>query len=192
MNLIHRWYCKSDGWRRGVHHGMLPWVLGEMELGERVLEIGPGPGVTTDWLRERVPHLTCVEIDSALASSLKAHLVGTNVDVVEGDATAMSFPDHSFDTAVCFTMMHHVPSGDLQDKLLAETCRVLKPGGVFTGSDSTPTLRWRLFHVFDTCVAVDPDGFATRLKAAGFADVQVVANPQYPTFKFIARKGGDG
>ncbi|HLE79693.1 MAG TPA: hypothetical protein VJA25_00190, partial [Dehalococcoidia bacterium] len=59
MNLVHRWYCRSDGWRQAVHHGMLPWVLGEQVLGENVLEIGPGPGVTTDWLRERIHRLTC-------------------------------------------------------------------------------------------------------------------------------------
>jgi len=88
---------------------MMPWVLRDVGLGDKVLEIGPGPGVTTDWLRERVPALTCVEIDHDLASSLKKRLDGTNVTVVEGDATRMSFPDASFRSAVCFTMLHHVP-----------------------------------------------------------------------------------
>ncbi|HEV8574816.1 MAG TPA: class I SAM-dependent methyltransferase [Dehalococcoidia bacterium] len=189
MNILHRRYCRSDSWRQAVHHGMLPWVLGEIDLGANVLEIGPGPGVTTDWLRERVPALTCIEIDRKLADALKARLNGTNVTVVEGDATAMPFPDQAFDFAVCFTMLHHVPSRDLQDRLLAETLRVLKPGALFTGSDSTPSLRFRLFHVFDTCVPADPETFAARLEAAGFIDAQVVRQPQYNTFKFSARKG---
>lgn len=188
MNILHRRYCRSEEWRKAVHRGMMPWVLGEIELGASVLEVGPGPGVTTDWLRERVTSLTCIEIDRKLAGSLKARLDGSNVTVVEGDATAMPFPDSSFDTAVCFTMLHHVPSRALQDLLLAETRRVLKPGGVFTGSDSTPSLRWRLFHVFDTCVPVDPGTFASRLERAGFVGAQIERRLEYKTFKFVARK----
>ncbi len=197
MNLLHRWYCRSDGWRRAVHHGMMPGVLGDIELGENVLEIGPGPGVTTEWLRERVPRLTSIEIDHALAESLKQRLTGTNpstglrtgVTVVEGDGADMPFPESSFDSAVCFTMLHHVPSRELQDRLLAEAFQVLKTGGLFTGSDSTPTLRWRLFHLFDTCVPVDPETFGTRLEAAGFGEVRVDAYPQYNSLSWQARKG---
>jgi ubiquinone/menaquinone biosynthesis C-methylase UbiE len=167
---------------------MMPWVLREVDLGTNVLEIGPGPGVTTDWLRERVPALTCVEIDRALASFLKGRLEGTNVSVLEGDATQMTFPDASFDSAVCFTMLHHVPSVGLQDKLLTEAHRVLKPGGLFLGSDSTTSFRFRLFHLFDTCVPVEPDAFSARLEAAGFQEVEIEQRPQYNTFKFRARR----
>ncbi len=188
MNLLHRRYCRSDAWQRAVQHGMMPWVLRDVGLGDKVLEIGPGPGVTTDWLRERVPALTCVEIDHDLASSLKKRLDGTNVTVVEGDATRMSFPVASFRSAVCFTMLHHVPSRELQDGLLAEAHRVLKPGGLFIGSDSTSSFRFRLFHVFDTCVSVEPDRFAARLRNAGFADIEIEKRPEYNTFKFRARK----
>jgi ubiquinone/menaquinone biosynthesis C-methylase UbiE len=113
---------------------------------------------------------------------------GTNVTVVEGDATAMGFPDASFESAVCFTMLHHVPSRAFQDLLLAETYRVLKAGGLFAGSDSTPSFRWRLFHLFDTCVPVYPDTFGARLGKAGFSDVQIERRPEYNTFKFSAYK----
>src|SRR3989337_2735933 len=108
MNLFHRWYCRSRGWARMMQGRVLPWVLEGLDLGDDVLEIGPGPGVTTDWLRTRVPHLTAVEIDHALAESLRRRMEGTNVTVVEGDATATSFPDATFDSAVSFTMLHHL------------------------------------------------------------------------------------
>jgi hypothetical protein len=85
-------------------------------------------------------------------------------------------------------MLHHVPSGALQDLLLAEAFRVLKAGGVFTGSDSTSSFRWRLFHLFDTCVPVEPETFAPRLEAAGFVEAQIERRPEYDTFKFVARK----
>jgi ubiquinone/menaquinone biosynthesis C-methylase UbiE len=188
MNVLHRRYCRSDEWWRAVHRGMMPWVLGEVDLGANVLEIGPGPGVTTDWLRERVPTLTCIEIDHQLAASLEKRLDGTNTKVVEGDATQMRFPDSSFESAVCFTMLHHVPAMKLQDRLLTEAYRVLKQGGLFLGSDSTSSFRFRLFHLFDTCVPVEPEGFAARLETAGFGEIEIEKRPEYNTFKFRARK----
>jgi ubiquinone/menaquinone biosynthesis C-methylase UbiE len=151
----------------------LPYMIQGVDLGDNVLEIGPGPGVITDLLRTRVPHMTSVEIDHALAESLKHRMEGSNVTVVEGDATAMEFADNTFSSALCFTMLHHVPSAELQDRLLSEACRVLRPGAVLTGSDSTPSLRWNLFHLFDTRVPADPDAFASRLERAGFVDVNV-------------------
>ena len=185
MNLVHRWYCRSDRWARAMRE-YLPRTLDALDLGDDVLEIGPGPGVTTDWLRTRVPRVTAVEIDHALAQSLRQRMDGTNVTVEEGDATQMPFADGTFSAAVCFTMLHHVPSAELQDKLLREACRVLRPGALFAGSDSTPSLMWNIFHVFDTCVPVDPDTFGARLERAGFADPEVRRFPG--GFSFRARK----
>ena len=187
MNPYHRWYCASKGWARVVQDFMLPGVIGDRDLGSDVLEVGPGPGLTTDWLRARVPRLTAIEIDRRLARSLEQRLAGTNVTVVKGDATDMPFPDASFSGAVSFTMLHHVPSAALQDRLLAEVARVLRPGGLFIGSDSTPTFRWNLVHLFDTRVPIDPDAFAGRLQAAGFAEPRV-RRGEGPYFSFMARK----
>ena len=187
MNIYHRWCCASKGWRETVHRYMMPSVVGDKPLGDDVLEIGPGPGVTTDWLRERVPHLTSIEIDRKLAASLTSRLAATNVTVVDGDATDMPFPDASFSGAVSLTMLHHVPSAELQDRLLAETCRVLRRGSLFIGGDSTPTFRWNLAHVFDTRVPVDPDTLGQRLERAGFTDAKV-RKGEGPYFSFVARK----
>jgi ubiquinone/menaquinone biosynthesis C-methylase UbiE len=167
-------------------HQYLPLMLQDVDLGDDVLEIGPGPGVVTEWLRTRVPLLTSIEIDQKLARGLHARMEGTNVTVVEGDATAMEFRDNSFSAAVSFTMLHHVPTVELQDKLLSEANRVLQPGGIFVGSDSTPGLTWNLYHVFDTRVPVDPDTFGERLERAGFAGPHVRRFPG--GFSFRARK----
>lgn len=165
---------------------VLPSALQDIDLGDDVLEVGPGPGVTTVWLQSRVARLTSLEIDHKLAAALQHRMEGTNVTVIEGDGTAMTFADASFSSAVCFTMLHHVPSAELQDKLLSEVFRVLRPGSVFAGTDSTPSLRWNLFHVFDTRVPADPDTFGQRLETAGFADADV---KQFGSgFGFRARK----
>ena len=151
-----------------------------------MLEIGPGPGLATDWLKSRAQHLTSIEIDHRLAEALNERMEGSNVTVVEGDATAMPFPDGSFSAATCFTMLHHVPSPELQDRLLAETFRVLEPGGTFAGSDSTRTLLWSINHLFDTGVPVDPGTLSGRLEAAGFTEVAVEKRGSF--FRFRARK----
>src|SRR6516165_7436715 len=51
MNRLHRWYCRSSRWKRTLDNNILPWALSGIQLGEQVLEVGPGPGLTTDWLR---------------------------------------------------------------------------------------------------------------------------------------------
>lgn len=184
MNAFHRWYCRSPRWAARLQGEVLPAMVTE-DLGEHALEIGPGPGVATEWLRTRVPRLTSIEIDHALAESLKHRMAGANVTVVEGDASAMPFPDNEFTAALCFTMLHHVPYR-LQDLLLREACRVLRPGAFLIGMDSTPNLRWNLYHLFDDRNPIDPATFAPRLEAAGFtaAAVRVVGSG----FSFRARK----
>jgi SAM-dependent methyltransferase len=81
-----------------------------------------------------------IEVDPKLAESLSSRLRGSNVRVVTGDATALLFPDAHFSGGVSFTMLHHLPSREMQDKLLREVWRVFKPGGVFVGSDSLQSL----------------------------------------------------
>jgi ubiquinone/menaquinone biosynthesis C-methylase UbiE len=128
MNEAHLRICASPEWAAYVESELLPWALREAELGDEVLEVGPGPGLTTDVLRRQVPRLTAVEIDEGLASALAERMSGRNVDVVHGDGTRLPFGAGRFTAATLFTMLHHVPSEDLQDKLLAEVRRVLRPG----------------------------------------------------------------
>jgi SAM-dependent methyltransferase len=185
MNLLHHRICRSDRWRKTIQQ-RVPWVISDAELGPNLLELGPGPGLTTDLLRLRVHRLTALEIDTKAAESLGARLRDSNVDVVAGDATAMPFGDAQFSGGVSFTMLHHVPSPQLQDKLLREVWRVLKPGGIFVGSDSLQSWLMRLIHIGDTLVPVDPDEIGRRLEAAGFEVLEVEKNAY--TFRFHARR----
>ncbi len=186
MNLVHRWLCGSGYWQTTVEKRILPYALEGLEIGTKVLEIGPGPGITTELLRKRVPDLTCVEIDCTYAVSLLRRMKGKNVKVLCGDGTTMPLPDANFDAVVCFTMLHHVGSTVLQDRLLAEAARVLRPGGIFAGIDSVSSPLFRLLHLFDTMVVVDPTAFPNRLKAVGFENVEV--DIAQHGFRFRARK----
>jgi len=186
MNRLHRWYCRSDFWKKHLGEELLPWAMGGVDLGQDLLEVGPGPGLTTDILRQQFRRVTSVEIDPRLAAALGRRMQRTNVRVLEGNAAAMPFKDASFSGAVAFTMLHHVSSPAMQDRLLAEVCRVLRPGGTFVGSDSLRSRMFEMFHWFDTMVVVDPNTLGDRLKMAGFDEVSIEVGER--AFRFAARR----
>jgi SAM-dependent methyltransferase len=185
MNLLHRRLCSSQGWASAVAETLNPFLDG-LDLGEQVLEVGPGYGATTRVLAERVPRLTVLEIDHASAERLRTQF-DDRVTVLCGDATAMPLPDGEFSAVVCFTMLHHVPSAGMQDAVFAEARRVLRPGGLFAGYDSLPSLRFRLLHIGDTMVVLNPATLPNRLTGSGLTDVDVTHTPRRRV-AFSARK----
>jgi SAM-dependent methyltransferase len=100
---------------------------------------------------------------------------GDRARVIHGDGTDTGLADEDFSAVVCFTMLHHIPTAALQDQMFAEAFRVLRPGGVFAGSDSSASIPFRILHFRDTCNPVDPETLPERLRAAGFGDVHVDA-----------------
>ncbi|MGE3596209.1 MAG: class I SAM-dependent methyltransferase [Dehalococcoidia bacterium] len=173
MNAQHLKLCSSAEWDEGIRTRLMPWVARQPSLGDAVLEVGPGPGLTTDQLRLLVPHLTAVEADATLAAQLAARLAGTNTTVVHADATSLPFDDRQFSGAASFFMLHHVPSPALQDQLFAQLARVLQPGGVLLAVDSLDSPPFRDLHDGDICVPLDPATIAQRLEQAGFVEVDV-------------------
>ncbi|MGW3910163.1 class I SAM-dependent methyltransferase [Streptomyces sp. NPDC005070] len=187
MNRAHRRICSSENWARKTKEHILPWALEGVELGDDVLEIGPGYGANLRVLIESVPRLTAAEIDADTARLLTGQW-GGRATVLHADGAELPLPDASFDSVVCFTMLHHVPTAAHQDRIFAEAARVLRPGGVFAGSDSRPSLRFRLLHVRDTMNTVDPEGLPARLEAAGFTDVSVAVHPDGGVLRFRATR----
>jgi SAM-dependent methyltransferase len=120
------------------------------------------------------------------AARLRERLIGSGVHVVDGDGAAMPFADGSFSGVVAFTMLHHVPTATLQDRLLAEAWRVLRPGGIFAGFDGVASFLFRVIHLNDTYTPVNPDTFGRRLEAAGFASASVERGPG--RFRFRATR----
>ncbi len=173
MNSEHLELCASDEWRDTLRDLIIPYALADARLGDDVLEVGSGPGRTTDLLHPDLARLTCVELDEHLASTLAARMAGTNVEVVNADATDMPFEDGRFTGAVSFTMLHHVPTPELQDQLFAEVARVLRPGGTFVASDSVASDELASFHHDDVYNPVDPSKVEDRLVGAGFTSADV-------------------
>jgi ubiquinone/menaquinone biosynthesis C-methylase UbiE len=186
MNRAHAVVCSSGRWARRVERELLPWGLRSVDLGEDALEIGPGFGATTSVLARGPGALTVLELSASYCQRLR-HKLGDSVEIVHADATAMPFADGRFSSVVCFTMLHHVPTPQLQDRLLAEAARVLRPGGLFAGTDSLGTGRaFKLLHVRDTLVPVAPDELPARLERAGLIEPHV--DTDGGSFRFRARK----
>ena len=173
MNEAHLQYLASPEWAQTLKTDLLPWLLSMGGLGDDVLEIGPGPGLTTDLLRARTRRVTAVEVDPSLATDLAARMRGTNVTVIEADATQSGLPSEAFSAVTCFSMLHHMTSPALQDVLFGEVHRLLRPGGMFVGVDSVDTDLIRQAHHDDVFVPVSPDTLAGRLQAAGLTDPAV-------------------
>jgi SAM-dependent methyltransferase len=173
MNENHARVCTSPEWAQHLQTDILPALTRDVALGGQMLEIGPGPGAATEWLRGRIGKLTAIEVDEAAAAQMAARYAGTNVEVVTGSATELPYPDDSYDSVGCFTMLHHVPTLALQNKILAEALRVLRPGRVLIGSDSLASNGLHHFHADDIYNPVDPASLIGRLQTIGFAAMTV-------------------
>lgn len=187
MNANHARVCPSPEWAQHIQDDILPLLTRDIDLGAAMLEIGPGPGAATSWLAGQVSKLTAVEVDPDAARLLAQRYAGTNVEIITGSGTELDYPPASFDSVGCFTMLHHVPTAALQNSILAEAFRVLRPGGFLIGSDSLASNDLHEFHTGDTYNPVEPASLLTRLQTLGFAPVTVIVN--YSVL-FIAGKPG--
>ena len=79
-----------------------------------------------------------------------------------GDANKLDFPDESFDAVVSNYVYHNIMGADMH-KLLLESLRVLKKGGVFALNDD---MKPKLYG--------DMDAFAQKLREMGYQDVRLM------------------
>ncbi|HEX3689953.1 MAG TPA: class I SAM-dependent methyltransferase [Solirubrobacteraceae bacterium] len=186
MNSNHDRVCPTPEWAEYLQTEVLPQVTDGVDLGATMLEIGPGPGASTEWLRHHVGHLSALELEQPAAAALAERFSDAgNVEIHTGDATQIPWPADSFDSVACFTMLHHVPTAALQNRVLAEIHRVLRPGGTLVGSDSVHSVKLHHFHEGDVYNPIDPGTMFTRLQTIGFDYITVAV--EYG-MRFRARK----
>jgi ubiquinone/menaquinone biosynthesis C-methylase UbiE len=186
MNSNHDRVCPTPEWAEHLHTEVLPRVTDGVDLGTTMLEIGPGPGASTEWLRHRVGHLIALELEPPAAAALAERFADApNVEIHTGDATQIPWPADSFDSVACFTMLHHVPTVAQQNQVLAEIHRVLRPGGTLVGSDSLHSVNLHHFHEGDVYNPIDPGTLFTRLQTIGFDHITLAVDYG---MRFRARK----
>jgi protein-L-isoaspartate O-methyltransferase len=118
--------------------------------GMRVLEIGPGPGVYTIPLAQRVASpsedgsVICLEIQPEMITMLRERLSAAgiqNVEVVHGDGRQMFLPDGSFDLVFLVDVVGEIPD---KPTFFRECARVLKPGGTLAVTEQINDPDFRL------------------------------------------------
>ncbi len=74
-----------------------------------VLDVGAGTGRAMRFLKERFPNLMVKGVEPVETLRLRGHAQGiTKEDLIEGDGSALPFPDTSFDLVCEFAVLHHV------------------------------------------------------------------------------------
>ena len=154
--------------------------------GERILDIGCGPGFYVAELLEEVGSEGSVTgLDRSpqmLAIAARRCRAFDNVAFREAEATSLPVDDRSFDAALCVQVLEYVPD---VSAALNEMRRALRPGGrlVLWDIDWT-TLSWhstdlprmkRVLQTWDSHLAHPalPRILAPRLRAAGFDRITV-------------------
>ena len=128
---------KGNGWTAAFYDWVRPWSEGKLMdrlrrdilagATGRVIEIGIGTGATLPFYRQ-ADKIVGVEPDPAWMERARkrARELGLDVELHQGTAEALPFPDASFDTAVSIIVLCSV---DDPKRALAEIKRVLKPRG---------------------------------------------------------------
>ena len=111
------------------HHGYHRYLddaevasVEDLVRGREVLEVGCGTGL----ILQRLAGLASRAVGVDLSPGMLRKARERGLEVVEGRAESLPFPDASFDGAVSFKVLAHVP--DVR-AALAEMARVVRPGG---------------------------------------------------------------
>ena len=156
-NPIRRRYMRPVLDRLGIHPG------------DTVLELGPGPGVFTLPVAQRVGprgRVIAVDIQPEMIARLEARLrwAGvTNVEAHTASAYELPIPDESIDRAFLITVLLEIPD---PNRALKELQRVLKPGGVLSITEEFLDPDYPF--AFETIRRVEDAGFRMTRRYGGF------------------------
>jgi SAM-dependent methyltransferase len=161
-----------------------PLAIDTLHPGEVVLDLGSGAGLDCFLAAQKVgPTGQVIGLDMTDAMLAKARqnqaLLGyTNVEFRKGEMEQMPVADASIDAIISNCVINLSPD---KDRVFREAFRVLKPGGRLMVADIVTTgelpAELRTTEAWTGCIggAIPLEDYLGKLKASGFADVQVVA-----------------
>lgn len=115
---------------RGTFWQELMFVYDMVPDESRVLDIGCGNGRFLGALKNDTVSYTGVDFSDKLITIAKERYHARPQTIFQtADALALPFPDHSFDLALSFAVLHHIPSRAHRIQFLKEAARVIKPDG---------------------------------------------------------------
>jgi len=106
----------------------------------KTLEVAIGTGMNLAHYPDTV-ELTGIEWSPVMLDHARtqAKLLDRTVELREGDAQALEFPDTSFQTVVCTFSLCAIPD---DERAVTEMVRVLRPGGLLLLADHVEAARW--------------------------------------------------
>jgi ubiquinone/menaquinone biosynthesis C-methylase UbiE len=182
---------RSHRWRTAENSAA--YLLPRLDVADRLLDVGIGPGTITLDLARRLSEGWVVGIDSAPAAvaatqKLAAAQGVRNLQLLVGDAYQLGFADGSFDVVHAHQLVQHLAH---PVTALREMCRVCVPGGLVAVRDadysamtwhppSAALTRWlQLYQQVTRSNGGEPDAGRRLLgwaHAAGFSDVHSSAS----------------
>jgi SAM-dependent methyltransferase len=112
----------------GLQWGSVSRALDTRELdGARALDVGCGFGRWTRWLAQHGASAVGVDPTEGMLDAARG-ASDPSVEYRRMSATALAFPDASFDLVTCITVIQHLEPSE-QETAVAEIARVLRPGG---------------------------------------------------------------
>lgn len=182
-------FCRTRLWRWFARRRIVPRVV-HGSLGPRVLEIGCGSGAMAAEVLRLHPEITrylATDVDPAMVQRAERELAsfGDRVEARLVDASGLPFDDDTFDTVCSWLMLHHTIEWE---QVLAESARVLKPGGALVGYDLPDSRVNRGIHVLTRSRVrmIDPQDLAQHLHVLGLSDIRVEPIPGTDAFGFSA------
>ena len=169
------------------------FLLPRLQPGQRLLDVGCGPGTVTSGLARAVAPGLVTGLDAApdVLATAREHAAETglaNLEFVEGDVYALNYPDDTFDVVYANQLLQHLsePVAALQ-----EMRRVLRPGGLLGVRDADYATmqpypkfpefeRWNaLYHQVAYANNAEPDAgrvLPSWARGAGFAQIETHSN----------------